>query len=166
LRTRIVFINILLVTFFFIGCNTIELTDGDQHVTEEMHETISNYIVENYAKSYSDCDQFFEVHRIYGTSEENGKITVYMHSYMGGFNKPTGTENQAGHSLPATITLKKDPSGYTVTDYKEPKDGSLYKSSLKKMFPPKYVESELKNSGRIEDLEAEMDQKVRRWLGE
>jgi len=46
------------------------------------------------------------------------------------FNLDTKTEAQAGHSGPALIRLKQDGSAYSVVEYKEPKDGSDYGSSL------------------------------------
>jgi hypothetical protein len=51
-----------------------------------------------------------------------------------------------------------------VTEYKEPRDGSLYQSSLKKMFPKKYVKSAEQDGGNIADLQKEMNQKVENWL--
>ncbi|OLS33438.1 hypothetical protein [Bacillus sp. MRMR6] len=156
------------VAVFLTGCtgNGVKLTDGDKHVTQEMDEVISNYIVNKYAASYYDTDKQFEVHKVYGTSNVNGVISVYMWSYYGGFNKSTGLENQSGHSLPAVIRLEKKVDTYSVIEYIEPEDGSLYQSSLKKMFPKKYVKLAQQDSGNIKDLQKEMDQKVKQWLEE
>jgi len=141
-------------------------THHENHFTEEMDEVISNYIVQKYSSVYYQTEKQFEVHEVYGTSESSGIITVYMYSYFGGFNKFTGIENQAGHSLPAVIRLKKKASGYVVTEYTEPKDGDLYQSSLQKMFPKKYLEMVQNKSGTIENLQKEMDSKVQQWLDE
>lgn len=139
--------------------------DGDQLISEEMNEEISNYIIQKYSTIYYDSQKRFEVHKIYGTEESDDSITVYMYSYFGGFNKSTGLENQSGHSLPAVIRLqKKSDGGYSVTHYTEPKDGSLYQSSLKKMFPKKYLEIVQHDTGNINDLHQEMDIKVKQWL--
>jgi hypothetical protein len=129
-----------------------------------MNELISDYIIQTYADTYYGTEKQFEVHKVYGTSESNGVINVYMWSYYGGFNRATGTESQSGHSLPAVIQLSKRDDHYSVTDYKEPKDGSLYQSSLKKMFPKKYVKSAEQDSENIAGLKKEMDQKVENWL--
>jgi len=131
-----------------------------------MNDTISNYIVEKYGAINSSTDKQFEVHKVYGTSESNSVIRVYMYSYFGGFNVSTGAENQTGHSLPATIQLKKMDSGYEVIKYIEPKDGNEYSGSLKKMFPEKYVKMVQQDTGNIEDLEKEMTRKVELWLKE
>ncbi|OMF37248.1 hypothetical protein BK133_06500 [Paenibacillus sp. FSL H8-0548] len=140
--------------------------DSSSPLSEEMNEVISNYIIEKYSSVYAHTEQQFEVHRVYGTSESNGIISVYMHSYFGGFNKSTGLKTQAGHSLPAVIRLQKKAAGYSVTSYTEPKDGDLYQSSLKKMFPEKYLSMAQRDVGNVEDLHEEMDHKVNVWLGE
>jgi hypothetical protein len=144
----------------------IQAANSENQLTEEMDEVISNHIIQKYSTVSTQTEKQFEVHHVYGTSELSGIITVYMHSYFGGFKKSTGIENQAGHSLPAVIRLKKKATGYVVTEYTEPKDGNLYQSSLKKMFPEKYLNRLHQDSGNIEDLQKEMDGKVLQWLEE
>ena len=46
----------------------------------------------------ANTEKQFEVHKVYGTSESNEVLNVYLWSYYGGFNKSTGLENQAGLS--------------------------------------------------------------------
>jgi hypothetical protein len=87
-----------------------------------------------------------------------------MHSYLGGFNKSTGLENHAGHSLPAVIRLQKKSTEYSVIDYTEPKDGNLYQSSLKKMFPERYLKMAQQDVGNMVELQKEINKKVKRWL--
>ncbi|NGM80940.1 hypothetical protein G5B47_00785 [Paenibacillus sp. 7124] len=166
---NIIIITILLFGVAFIsGCNEneINLKDGDRHLTEEINEVISNYIIQNYSSSYGATEKQFEVHKVYGTSESNGVLSVYIWSYYGGFNKSTGTETQAGHSLPAVIQLKKDAEHFSVIKYIEPQDGSLYQSSLRKMFPEKYLKLTQQNAGNLKDLQKKMDKKVKQWLKE
>ncbi len=142
----------------------MQIQDGSSQVSDEMHELISNYIINKYAKVYVNTEKQFEVHKVYGTSESNGTIRVYMYSYFGGFNKSTGLESIGGHSLPAVIELKKSETGYKVIAYTEPQDGNLYQSSLKRMFPAKYLEKAYRDTGHIPDLLKEMDDKVMQWL--
>lgn len=134
------------------------------HISNEMNEAISNYIIQKYSSVYSHIEKPFEVHNVYGASEANGIFTVYLHSYFGGFNRSSGLENQAGHSLPAVIRLQEKAAGYAVIEYTEPKDGSLYQSSLNKMFPEKYLKVMYRDAGRTEKLHIEMENKVKRWL--
>lgn len=163
---KAIFFILLCNTIFIAGCNGREdnLIDGDSNITKEMDQLISDYIVQKYSSIYLDTEKQFEVHKVYGSSESGGVINVYMWSYYGGFNRSTGTENQSGHSLPAVIRLKKQEDGYKVTKYIEPQDGSLYASSLKKMFPEKYLKLVQQDPGNMEDLQLEMDRKVKQWL--
>ncbi|WP_284646010.1 hypothetical protein [Paenibacillus silviterrae] len=165
--------TLIVAVFIFIvamvsGCNGrgIELQDGDTNVTNEMDELISSYIISKYTSSNRSTEKQFEVHKVYGTSKSNGILSVYMWSYFGGFNKSTGVENQSGHSLPAVMQLKRDGERYSVIKYVEPQDGSLYSSSLKKMFPKKYLKFVQQDAGNIKHLQSEMDSKVKKWLME
>ncbi|MGG1633134.1 hypothetical protein [Paenibacillus sp. NRS-1760] len=144
----------------------MQSSNQEKQLSDDMNEVISNYIIQKYDSVSSQTEKQFEVHEVYGTSESSGIITVYMYSYFGGFNKFSGLEIQAGHSLPAVIRLKKKAEGYVVTEYTEPKDGSLYQSSLKKMFPKKYLDILHNKSGILENLQKEMDNKVQQWLDE
>lgn len=157
---------LLMAAVIFTGCNGKELNliDGDKQVTQQIDDTISQYIIQNYATSYYGTEKQFEVHKVYGTSETDGVLSVYMWSYYGGFNKASGIEPQSGHSLPAVIRLSQRDESYSVIEYIEPKDGSMYQSSLEKMFPEKYVKSALLDSGNIGGLQKEMEKKVKKWI--
>ncbi|WLR43866.1 hypothetical protein LC087_07020 [Bacillus carboniphilus] len=49
-----------------------------------------------------------------------------MHLFYAGYNKETGTDGQTGHSMPVLIRLKKDSSGYSVIEYKEPQNVYIF----------------------------------------
>lgn len=170
-KTKNLVLNVSLIVFcvlFLSACTNkeIELKDGHTHLSEELDQEISNYIVQHYSTPSLNTEKQFEVHKVYGTSEKNDVITVYFWSYYGGFNKSTGTENQSGHSLPAVIQLKKESDHYTVLKYTEPEDGDFYQSSIKKMFPKKYLKRVYNDSGNIKDLEKKMNVQVKKWLEE
>ncbi|WP_064093344.1 hypothetical protein [Rossellomorea aquimaris] len=167
-KLKLSILSLLFGAVFLAGCNENEanIIEGDKHITTEMDEVISNFIIQKNSTSYFGTEKQFEVHKIYGTSESNGVLSVYMWSYYGGFNKSTGIENQAGHSLPAVIRLSKKEGNYSVIEYKEPQDGSLYNASLEKMFPNKYLKFAKQDSGNIGGLQKAMDKKVGRWLEE
>lgn len=164
LKSNILFLLVGVVLLAGCGGNELNLIDGDKHVTDEIDEVISEYIIQKNASVYYDTEKQFEVHKVYGTSESNGVLSVYMWSYYAGFSKATGLESQAGHSLPAVLRLIKKEGKYSVIEYTEPQDGSLFLSSLKKMFPKKYVKFAHQDSGNIADLQKEMDEKVKAWL--
>lgn len=164
--TKLRFVILMMTAVLLTGCNDndVNLTDGDKQVTQQIDEAISHYIIQKYATSYYGTEKQFEVHKVYGTSEKNGVLSVYMWSYYGGFDQATGSDAQSGHSLPAVIRLKQDGDTYSVIKYTEPQDGSMYQSSLERMFPAKYVKSAQRDSGNIGGLEKEMDKKVKAWL--
>ena len=157
---------LLLCAVLFTGCNGKEknLIDGDQQITQQIDDVISHSIIQHYSASYAGTEKQFEVHKVYGTSETDGVLSVYMWSYYGGFNKATGPEPQSGHSLPAVIRLSKKEDTYSMIEYIEPKDGSMYQSSLEKMFPAKYVKSAQHDSGNIGGLQEQMKKKVTAWI--
>ncbi|KPL58378.1 hypothetical protein [Rossellomorea vietnamensis] len=164
--TKLRFFILMMSALLLASCNgkDLNLTDGDKQVTQQIDDVISQYIVQKYATSYSGTEKQFEVHKVYGTSEKNGVLSVYMWSYYGGFNQATGLEAQSGHSLPAVVRLSQKDETCSVIDYIEPQDGSMYLSSLEKMFPAAYVKSAQRDSGNIGGLEKEMDKKVQAWL--
>ena len=155
----------LLFILFLVGCGDDHLTNGDQHISEEMHAFISDYIIQENASNHSSTEKQFEVHKIYGTSEEDGVISVYVKSFSAGFNRATGLQEQSGMVIPVLLRISEMDGTYTVTDYVETIDGSYWESSLKEMFPKKYYRKVLRNSG-ASDLQKQMDQKVKKWLEE
>lgn len=163
-KTRILFV--LFGVLLLAGCsgNVVNLQDGDKHVTEEINEVISDYMIQMSASSKNDTEKQFEIHKVYGTNESDGVITVYMWSYYGGFNKSTGTEFQEGHSLPVVIQLSKNGEKYSVIEYIQPQDGDMYQLSLEKMFPKKYLKLAQQDARSTKDLRQEMVEKVTQWL--
>ena len=107
-----------------------------------------------------------KVHKIYGTSEEDGVISVYMKSFFAGFNRATGLEEETGMVKPVVIRLSETEGTYSVVEYLETEDGGMWETSLNEMFPKKYYKKALKNSGHVRDLQKVMDRKVTQWLGE
>ena len=66
----------LLFILFLVGCGDDHLTNGDQHISEEMHAFISDYMVPKNAHAFYPTEKQFEVHKTYGTSED-GVISVF-----------------------------------------------------------------------------------------
>ena len=166
-NTFILSIIILLFgALLLAGCsgNEVNLQNGDKHITEEMNEVISDYIIQKNSSSIKNTEKQFEVHKVYGTNESDGVISVYMWSYYGEFNKSTGSEVQTGYSLPAVIRLSIKKENYSVIEYTETQDGDLYQSSLKKMFPPKYLKLAQQENRNVKYLQNEMYNKVKQWL--
>ncbi|WHY82453.1 hypothetical protein QNH23_03405 [Siminovitchia fortis] len=64
---KLMIVSLLLFTAVLTGCNGsgINFKDGDKHISKEMNEVISNYIIQHYESSYYDTEKQIEVHKIY-----------------------------------------------------------------------------------------------------
>ena len=134
-------------------------------VTKEMTEIINNHIKNHYKNVYLSGDKQFEAHKVYGAKERHGVISVYIYSVYKEFRKNEPTE-RSGHSLPALVKLKKDGDTFKVIEYKEPEDGSLYASSIKRMFPEEFANQALHDSGKVPELHEQIDEEVQKWFKE
>ncbi|WLR51766.1 hypothetical protein LC040_02355 [Bacillus tianshenii] len=152
---------------YFFAMITVVILSGCQaenRFTNEMDKTISSYILEYNQSVYTSTDVQFEAHKVYGASEENGTISVYLYSLYQGFNRETKAEAQSGHSMPLLIKLQKDGNSYQVIDYIEPMNGDYYKESINEMFPKKYARQALSETGNASKLKNEIKTKVEEWL--
>lgn len=139
------------------GCSPFQ---EDVKVSSKMNKDISEHI----KKKYKDDNVIgqFEVHKVYGATQKNGLISVYLYSVYKEIS--AGSTELSGHSLPVLIRLKKEDDHYKVTNYQEPEDGSRYLDSLKSMFPKKYVNRALNDSGKLDSLNEKIDLQVKEWL--
>lgn len=147
------------------ACNQ-GVAKGDKEVTPEMDRVISTSIIEHNEPLLDKTDEQFEVHKIYGTKEEDGTIDVYLYTLYEGYDLSTGDKAQTGASLPAHIELKEEGNQYTVVKYEEPDDGSTHQSSLESMFPKKLAKKAMKDEGSAAGLDQDMKKKVHTWLEE
>jgi len=167
--------NILVVVFillFFVSCNDSNNTTAITTATKinetlktDLDVIISNYIVEKNTNKYASTIKQFEVHKIYGQEKVGTIIKIYMYSLFEGYNltsdKPV---SDSGCSFPILITVKTKDNIFKVIDCKEPKDGSLYASSIKEMFPKEYAEKAINDTGHVEDLQKQMNEKAQKWF--
>ncbi len=105
----------------------------------DLDQVVSQAILEH--SSPSDENVFpTESHFIYGKRKSGNQITVYAQAYYQLFtiDNPLGiVETYGGSWCPCAITFEIDDNGnYTVSEYWEPDDGSLYVPSIMEKFPP------------------------------
>ncbi|RKD25850.1 transcriptional regulator [Ammoniphilus oxalaticus] len=103
-----------------------------------LEEAVSQAILAQYNSS-AEAETTTEGHIILDTERINGGVKVYMIASYGAFGFENGIFTIVGGtgSIPTIMTFSKDENGgYTLLEYKEPLDGSLYANSLKEMFPP------------------------------
>ena len=115
-RLKLSILFLLLGVIFLAGCHgdKMILKDGDKHITEEINEVISDYIIQKYSSSSLDIEKQFEVHKVYGSSETNGVTkclyVVLLMAVLKKIKKSTGMEKKQAVSFitPAVIRLKNE----------------------------------------------------------
>ncbi len=155
---------IIFVISVFIGL-FIFLNGGTKvKVTQQMDDTITQYIKDKYKNVYNKNEKHkqFEAHKVYGAKEKFNIITVYIYSVYKEFN-PATFEQSAGHALPARIRLLKQQKHFKVISYTEPEDGELYTSSVKRMFPKEYTRKVFQDTGNLSYLDHEIEEEFRDW---
>lgn len=156
--------------YFFLGVIVVICLVGYSYsiqsteIPDEMDVAITEFIIDHNQTRFGETEKQFEVHKIYGTEEKDGITHVYMYSLYNGYNRMTGAYPRSGGSYPVYLSLKKEENEYTIIEYKEPEDGYYYASSIKEMFPRKYANKAIRDSGNISGLEKEMTKQVEEWL--
>ena len=106
-------------------------------VSDELDKAISEAILKtNSAKSWiGEC--LTEGHFIYGTEKDGENTKVYLLEAISDFEFRNGFfVDASGHSVPAVYTFRKNDSSIELINIQYAEDGSRYKDSIKKLFPP------------------------------
>ncbi|WP_078381233.1 hypothetical protein [Sutcliffiella halmapala] len=156
------FVLVIFVVIFLVGYS---YSIQSKEIPDEMDVAITEFIINHNKTRFGETEKQFEVHKIYGTEEKDGIIHVYMYSLYNGYNRTTGAYPRSGGSYPVYLSLKKEENDYTILEYMEPDDGYYHVTSIKEMFPRKYVNKAIRDSGNISGLEKEMTKQVEEWLG-
>ena len=74
--------------------------------------------------------------KVLATEKSGNNTTVYMWVLYQEYNETDGEiENISGAHIPTVITFSEDGGDYTLVEYWEPRDGSLYRKDLAEKFP-------------------------------
>lgn len=137
----ILLIILILVGHFYylryyvsINHNIIYSEDLDR---KDLDLVISDYIKNNYLDwGNISTTSKTENHTTYGIDKMFGLKYVYINTSFNVYHDTV----VSGGSNPLVIIVKEDSSGmYTVINHKEPVDGDSYESSMKRIFPHKYL---------------------------
>jgi len=130
-----------------------------------INETISNYIEDYYSHILTNADKVFEAHKSYSIEQKDGLINVYIYTLFEGYAFANGKFGfSCGGSNPALIVLRKDKDKFTVVKFEQSKDGTEYGPSIRKMFPRKYAEEAMEDTGRDLGLETQIKSNAKEWL--
>ena len=94
--------------------------------------------VKGQGKSYSTGEYLVEGHVILGDDVKDNEMTVYTVVSVGwfGFENDIFTKISGSGAIPTVMRFSiDDQNGYSLLEYKEPRDGSEYSQSIKSMFP-------------------------------
>lgn len=142
----------------FVGCNSKDENPYDDSTGKifenDLENSVSNAIFSNNASKYFAGEISAEGHIILDSVEEKGNVVVYALTTYGeyGFENNIFTKVSGTGVIPTRIIFSKDDNGYSLVEYKIPKDGSKYMESIKKIFPDnlekrvlKYTDEEAQN---------------------
>lgn len=120
---------------------------------------VSDYIKNNYFNwSNVTTKKKYEVHKIYGIDKKLGHKYVYLYTRFDAYEAKSDNKTSiAGGANPLVIIVNEDSKGiYSVVNHKEPSDGEGYASSLKRIFPKKYL-ANIKEAETLNELNDKMN---------
>lgn len=125
-----------LLTLALVGCKNNDDISSNV-VATDLESAVSQAILSNNTGKYLSGETITEGHIILDSVEENGNNVVYALTTYGeyGFENGILTKVSGTGVIPTRITFSKSQEGYSLVEYKEPKDGSEYEKSIKEMFP-------------------------------
>ncbi len=108
----------------------------------DLETAVSEAILESNNNDFKSGDFAAEAHTTLAIVEEGDTVTVYLmvlyqvYGYSGG-----GFSELGGSHMPVAITFdKRENSGFVMTEYWTPRDGTYYAPSIREKFPPDIYE--------------------------
>jgi hypothetical protein len=133
MKTKTIFITIVLITFQFLitschnNSNDIQSKEAEKAIKDYLERTFE------YIKPEGINIATFKV---LGTDEKNDTIVYYVWAYIIDYtNESNKLEENRGSSLPVKLYLLNKNNIYTVVKAEKPLDGDQYDNSMKKLFP-------------------------------
>ena len=85
----------------------------------------------------------------YGTEEKNGAVTVYLMEEYASFGFYNGFFTDVGGGrIPAVYTFAREGGGWRLTAENTARDGDVYASSIRALFPSRYAQAVLRGLSR------------------
>lgn len=117
-------------------CVLLYTAKPNAEISAEMAAFIETQILEHYgAKSAAEafcCTDF----KVLGAKQKKNQTTVYLWVLYETYSSRSGQiTEESGNYVPAVLTIDACEEAYTLTAYREPRDGSLYSGDIRRMFP-------------------------------
>lgn len=177
--TIIIIIILIIITIFFIDIrrinqnksvllntwiyNYIPLNDTSN---EEIKMAIESFLIkknDSESNKYNNEKWFVSI-KTYLINEKNNNL-YYVYAWaleQSFYSQNKQIFNESSSSTPYGFTVEFRDNQYIVTNYKTPRDGSLYKEDMKKIFPwnvRKKIEN-VHNDGTIKKLNLDIQKQV------
>lgn len=146
--------------------DTSEDTSGEAQSLQNIDKAVSIAVL-NRGKNYLPGEAAAEGHVILKQEEADGVTTVYAVCSFRWFGFENGIFNGVSGSgnIPTVIKLEKSQTGdYSLLDYQEPMDGSLYTESIKKMFPKDLWNKVLTINDNYPEIGQQMKEQAEKYL--
>jgi len=133
---------------------------------ENLDEAVS-LAIKSRATAYKDGETATEGHIILDTEEKDGLVKVYTIASDGifGFENDVFTKVSGSGAIATVITFYKDEnSKYSLTQYREPMDGSYNLQSKKELFPKKLWDKVLSENKYYPDLIKQQEEQAEAYL--
>ncbi len=113
------------------------LTDPVTKVDDGLMAFAESQVIEHHRSSYSEDFGCFADIEIMGTKKKGDTTLLYTWVLYQEYGFDGGLTKGSASHIPTVLTFvsTSDGSGYTLTDYQIPRDGSYYGDDIRKMFP-------------------------------
>ena len=134
----------------------------------KIENTIKNYLIEESEENkHHDNEKSFVSMKTYLISEQKDKYYIYSwvleNSY---YVENSEIKLDSGYSMPFKFEVMKKDDGFIVTNKWFPRDGSYYKTDMKKIFPNDVLK-EINNfnyDGTEEELKDDIDNQIKLYF--
>ena len=110
--------------------------------TNDLDEAVKLALLQKNQGRYFRGECSGEGHIILGQKEEFDITTVYALTMYGeyGFENGNFTKVSGSGIIPAVFTFTNSENGFACTKMEEPEDGARYGDSIRRLFPPEYLD--------------------------
>lgn len=156
---------VLTLTIVSIGCiyKHDELSDQQKQLDNSLKNLTQNFLIENISK-VGFGGKAFCAYKTLDVDKENSNVSEYVVAVCQEYFLQDGVlKKGTGYSVPVAIYIKYQNGGYSVIDYKVPRDGSMYSYDVEHIFPQKTHE-QIFRSGTDRSLLDEVEKEAQTYF--
>lgn len=149
-----------------VGCKSAQVLKPASRAPSTLEEAV-RAANKTRTPGYAEGEFATEGHVILDTKTDGVVTTVYTVSSWGWFGFQNGifTFVSGAGVIPTVITFSQNEKGeYVLQDYKEPLDGSMYRESVKRMFPANLLTKVFQSDKYVGELARQQEQQAQAYL--